>query len=91
VATATRAERPRAIVRIARVGGIVGWASFLAASVATMVCFAFVDPQAFAAGHPPAWWGSRMQVYAVGFFFFWLTGAVAATVAWLLAHPRRRR
>jgi hypothetical protein len=88
---ATRAERSRLLTRYARVAGIIGWASFLAAAVATMLCFAFVDPQALAEGDAPAWWSSRMRVYAIGFFFFWFVGVGAATLAWSLAHPVRRR
>ena len=88
--SATRVERPRALSRPARVAGIIGWSSFLAASVATMLCFAFLDPQALVAGDAPSWWGPRMRVYAIGFFFFWLVGIAAASLAWLLAHPRRR-
>jgi hypothetical protein len=72
-----------------RVGGVLVWSAFLSAALATMVCFAFVDPMAFSLGTPPAWWGSRMQVYAVGFFFFWSVGFTAAGLAWYLAHGRR--
>jgi len=67
------------------------WSGFLAAALATMLCFAFVDPQALASGHAPAWWSSRLHVYAIGFFFFWLVGLIAAFLAWSLAHPRGRR
>jgi phosphotransferase system glucose/maltose/N-acetylglucosamine-specific IIC component len=91
MATETRIERFRRLTRPARVAGILGWSSFLAAAFATMVCFAFIDPLAIAAGENPAWWGSRMSVYAIGFFFFWCVGLVAAALAWLLAHPRTRR
>ena len=83
-------DGPRTLTRAARVAVIIGWASFLAASVATMVCFAFIDPQAFMDGSPPSWWSSRMHVYAIGFFFFWLVGMVAAALSWSLARPRRR-
>jgi hypothetical protein len=71
--------------------GIIGWASFLTAAFATMLCFAFLDPQAFVEGHAPAWWGPRMRVYAIGFFFFWFVAIAAATLACLLARPRRGR
>ncbi len=54
-----------------------------------MVCFAFVDPGAFAEGAPPVWWSTRMHVYAIGFFFFWCVGMTAAGLAWYLAHGRR--
>jgi hypothetical protein len=72
-----------------RVGGVVAWSAFLAAAFATMVCFAFVDPGAFERGEPPGWWGSRMHVYAIGFFYFWAVGILAAGLAWYLAHGRR--
>lgn len=83
MATLTRVERFRQLTRPARVAGIIGWSSFLAAAIATMVCFAFVDPQDL--GMP------RMRVYGIGFFFFWFTGMTASLISWMLAHPRRRR
>jgi hypothetical protein len=86
----TRAEAPRTLSRPARIVATITWSSFLAAALATMFCFAFVDPDALAAGNPPDWWGPRMHVYALGFFFFWLVGAVAATISWSLANARRR-
>lgn len=89
--TATRAERLHALSRPARVAGIIGWASFLAAALATMLCFAFLDPESFVEGYLPPWWGPRMRVYGIGFFFFWFIGVVAATLGWMLANPRRRR
>jgi hypothetical protein len=67
----------------------VAWSAFLSAAVATMVCFAFVDPVAIAEGAPPDWWGTRMHVYAIGFFFFWAVGFAAAGLAWYLAPGRR--
>jgi hypothetical protein len=81
----------RNLRRGARTAGIMLWSGFLAAALATMLCFAFIDPKALAAGDAPAWWGSRLHVYAVGFFFFWLVGLIAAFLAWSLAHPRARR
>jgi hypothetical protein len=72
-----------------RVGGVVAWSSFLSAAAATMVCFAFFDPAALTEASPPAWWGTRMQVYTIGFFFFWGVGFAAAGLAWYLAHGRR--
>jgi hypothetical protein len=70
-----------------RATGAIVWSAFLAASVATMLCFAFLDPHSLATGEPPAWWSSRLRVYAIGFFFFWLVGLVAATLCWQLACP----
>ena len=87
----TRVERQRALSRPARVAGIIGWSSFLAAALATMLCFAFLDPQSFLEGNAPPWWGPRMRIYAIGFFFFWFVGVAAAALSWMLAHPRRRR
>lgn len=73
-----------------RTGGVIAWSSFLTAAAATMVCFAFIDPIAFVDGTPPSWWGARMHVYAIGFFFFWAIGIAAAGLAWFLAHGRRQ-
>ena len=86
----TRGDAPRALSRPARVAAVIVWSSFLAAALATMFCFAFVDPNALAVGDPPPWWGPRMRVYGIGFFFFWLVGAAAATLSWSLSNPRRR-
>jgi hypothetical protein len=91
VQPAPLAERPRPLSRSARIVGIIAWSSFLAAALATMLCFAFLDPQSFVDGHAPAWWGPRMRVYAIGFFFFWFVGVAAAAISWSLAGPRRRR
>jgi hypothetical protein len=73
----------------ARAAGVVAWSAFLAAALATMLCFAFIDPLALSAGDPPAWWTSRLHVYAIGFFFFWLVGLVAAALCWQLGHDGR--
>jgi hypothetical protein len=70
-----------------RAAGVIVWSAFLAAAMGTMLCFAFLDPQALAAGDAPAWWESRPQVYAIGFFFFWLVGLAAAALCWNLARP----
>ena len=66
------------------------WSAFLAAALATMLCFAFLDPMALRDGDPPAWWSSRLHVYGIGFFFFWLVGLVAAALCWQLAGNGRR-
>lgn len=73
----------------ARAAIIVLWSAFLAAALATMLCFAFIDPLALAEGQPPSWWTSRLHVYAVGFFFFWLVGLVAAGLCWSLARKEK--
>ena len=61
------------------------WPAFLAACLATMIFFAFVDPAEFGSVIlPPVEW-SRMTGYAVGFFFFWgITLAASGVTAYLL-------
>lgn len=74
----------------ARAAGVIFWSGFLAAALAMVLCFAFIDPLAIVEGHAPPWWTTRRAVYAVGFFFFWLIGMVAAALCWQLARPGRR-
>jgi len=64
-----------------RVFFTVAWCSFLVASVATVLCFAFVDPAPFADL-------SRTAAYSFGFLFFWAVCALSAAVtAWMLNPP----
>ena len=75
------ATAPRPPVgRRSRQLAIVLWCSFLAASAATMVAFALLDPQAMHGGEPPHWWTTRLTVYGLGFFFFWLIAAAASAL-----------
>jgi hypothetical protein len=79
----------------ARATAIIFWSGFLAAALAMVLCFAFIDPLALVhgkwpEGEAPPWWATRRAVYAVGFFFFWLIGMVAAALCWQLARPGRR-
>ena len=67
--------------------GVIAWSGFLSAALGTMLCFAFVDPQGLAQGEAPSWWSTRLHVYAIGFFFFWLIGLVAAALCWNLTRP----
>jgi hypothetical protein len=64
---------------LARQGvGIALWASFLAAAVASVVCFAFIDPaeiNALPSLDTPL---ARMTGYALGFFLFWVSAAGAS-------------
>lgn len=85
---AAASERGAELSERARTIGVIGWCSFLAAAGATMVCFAFVDPEALRGGDSPQWWADRMTIYALGFFLFWLTGAAASALALYLARPR---
>jgi hypothetical protein len=70
---------------------IVAWPSFLVASVATMVCFGFIDPVLVGNDdYPPPAFQTRMTGYAVGFFFFWLIAALSSLMTLYLvrtAHP----
>jgi hypothetical protein len=69
---------------------IVAWPSFLVASVATMICFAFIDPLLI--GHddyPPPAFATRMSGYAIGFFFFWLISALSSLLTLYLARTAR--
>ncbi|HEY6123488.1 MAG TPA: hypothetical protein VIV63_02465 [Steroidobacteraceae bacterium] len=88
--SASRSDESRDIGTRSRAFGVIVWSAFLSAALATMLCFALVDPLAIAAGEPPHWWTDRVHVYGVGFFFFWLIGVVAATLCWQLATAPRR-
>ena len=70
--------------------GVIVWSAFLAAALATMLCFAVLDPLVLAAGEPPGWCTGRLRVYAIGFFFFWLIGLISAGLCWQLAGRRER-
>jgi hypothetical protein len=79
------AEPTRELPPRLRVIALVAWCSFLVASVATMICFAYVDPDsALASGMAPSWW-SRRAVYASGFFGFWLACAGASALTLFMA------
>ena len=70
---------------------IVLWPAFIAACVATMVSFAFIDPLLVGNDDiPPPGFASRMTGYAVGFFFFWLVSSISSLLTLYLvrtAHP----
>ena len=72
-----------------RLAFTVAWGSFLAASIATLVFFAFVDPAPIVAVlQPTGALQSRTALYSLGFFFFWIVSAVsAALTASLLCTP----
>jgi len=67
---------------------VIGWSSFLAAAVATMVFFAFVDPLALGEIMEPPLGVDRMTGYAIGFFFFWVLAAGSAFLTVYLIRTR---
>lgn len=73
-----------------------GWASFLAACLGTLLCFAFLDPQIIIDGlhlEPdalPVAWLTRTGLYTLGFFLFWLVGGVAAWLTIVLTRGLNR-
>ncbi len=73
-----------------RITAAVGWSSFLAACLGTMLVFAGLDPQVIIdgveGGVPGAapWWLTPTGVYTLGFFLFWLVAVVAGVLTVLL-------
>ena len=72
-----------------RVGAIL-WPSFFAAGVATMVFFAYVDPLQLRDMTFPFLPISRMLVYTLGFFAFWVATAASSLFTWILLRPASR-
>ncbi|HPF28223.1 MAG TPA: hypothetical protein P5528_15200 [Steroidobacteraceae bacterium] len=70
---------------------VVAWSGFLVAAIATMICFALLDPAAIADGGLPEWWSDRLTVYAIGFFFFLLVGLSSAAMAVYLVRTEAGR
>jgi hypothetical protein len=69
--------------------GVLLWAAFLAACLATAFFFAYFDPVLLAADHaPPAWLADRMTAYTAGFFFFWGICTVASFLTAYLIDTR---
>jgi len=69
--------------------GVVLWCSFLAASLATMLAFAFIDPLSLGDDDLPHWRTARLTVYAIGFFFFWLICVLASALTLFMATTER--
>ena len=83
------AGRRRAWPRFREDLGVLLWASFLAACVATMFFFACFDPVLLAHDvAPPAWLADRMTGYAIGFFFFWAVCTIASFLTAYLIDTR---
>ena len=72
----------RAWSRRKQVVGAIIWASFLAACLASLLFFAFVDPIQVIDETPlRSLQPGAMTAYAIGFYFFWMVCAVAAVLA----------
>ena len=70
---------------------VVAWCSFLAACVETMGFFAYLDPATVGCTQlPPEAPAIRHAAYAIGFFFFWMSTVVAATLTAYLLYSGRR-
>ncbi len=73
----------------------IGWSSFLAACLGTLLGFAVLDPQLIIDGLHlgpdtlPAGWLTRTGLYTLGFLLFWLVGGVAAWLAVMLTRDTR--
>lgn len=72
-----------------RLGAIL-WPSFFAAGVATMVCFALIDPLALRDLTFPDLAIDREAGYAIGFFAFWCATASSSLFTWILLRPASR-
>ena len=69
----------------------VVWISFLCAAIATMLFFAFFDPEELAAVIDEELEIGRQAGYAIGFFFFWILSALCSSVtAWLVRTAPKR-
>jgi hypothetical protein len=84
-----RHSRPGTWPRFREDLGVLLWASFLAACVATLFFFAYFDPVLLAHDvAPPAWLADRRTGYAIGFFFFWTVCTIASFLTAYLIDTR---
>jgi peptidoglycan/LPS O-acetylase OafA/YrhL len=74
-------DKPPNLSRRGRSIAVVAWSAFLAAAIGTVLCFAFVDPDALRDGLAPEWWTDRLTVYALGFGLLLAVAIVAAAMA----------
>jgi hypothetical protein len=56
------------------------WPAFMVAAAAEMVFFGLVDPLDLSVYGAPVG-EDRMQIYSLGFLFFWVVGSAASAVA----------
>ena len=78
---------PRPLVQ--RLGAIL-WPSFFSAGVATMVCFAHIDPLALRDLTFPGLEIGREAGYTLGFFLFWIATGASSLFTWVLLRPASR-
>ncbi|HZD53267.1 MAG TPA: hypothetical protein VE175_09475 [Woeseiaceae bacterium] len=69
---------------------VLSWISFLSAALFSVVFFAFVDPLVLVDALDVQAIESRNAGYAVGFFFFWANGWIAAWLTTRLIRRKRR-
>ena len=70
---------------------LVLWPSFLAASLASLLFFAAVDPQLLRDAGPRIFDNlNRDAGYALGFFFFWAIAALASGLSVYMIRTARR-
>lgn len=67
--------------------GVILWPSFVAAGLASVVFFAFIDPLLLAEISFPGSSPSRELGYTLGFFMFWTVTAMASAMTWFLLRP----
>lgn len=67
--------------------GTVLWPSFIAAGLASVMFFAFVDPLRLQAISFPGSTISRELGYTAGFFMFWAVTALSSAVTGYLLRP----
>jgi len=77
---------PKAVAQIRRWGAVL-WPSFLMAGIATMVCFANIDPAELQLATCPELQLSRKLGYTLGFFMFWGVTAWSSFLTMLLLRP----
>ncbi|HDS0947912.1 TPA: hypothetical protein QDZ34_001122 [Stenotrophomonas maltophilia] len=73
--------------RLIQQWGAILWPSFVAAGLASVVFFAFVDPLRLQAISFPGSTISRELGYTAGFFMFWAVTALSSAVTWYLQRP----
>lgn len=84
---AATSPTPGSVPLVQRAGAVL-WPSFFAASVATMVFFAFVDPVELGLMTFPQVHVSREWGYTIGFFMFWACTFSSSLFTWILLRSR---